>query len=84
MATYGFNEVYGYDIYVETVYRRNGTKENCSLRIDLMNWHRSSGHSIYRVKFSIKDSKKKIIRLKKINKKWYLFKRFYKSHICYS
>lgn len=53
----------GENLIVSVVNRFNGSKENISLRIDCMCWQNSSGFAKHSVKFSYKDSKKKIDRL---------------------
>ena len=60
---YSFYEVFGFDINVEQVFRRNATEQNTSLRIEINEWSHSSGHTVESVKIGIHDSDKKITRL---------------------
>lgn len=48
---------------VKVVNRFNGAKENISIRVEYMTWSNHSCHAVESVKFSYKDSKKKVDRL---------------------
>ncbi len=60
---YGFEGITGFDIRVDQVYRSNGTNQNTSMRVEIIEWNQSTGHGVHKVKISIRDSVKKQNRL---------------------
>lgn len=56
-------QVFGYDIRLSKVYKHNAAGENVSVRLYVEKWNKSCGTTIVKVKYSYKDSIKKINRL---------------------
>lgn len=57
---YTFTNKQGYEIDFNVVYRSNGTEQNVSVSIQLVEWHDSIGHTLAKEKVNVKMGDKAI------------------------